>query len=79
VCRYTRVILRNLGSLEALFINGGTFIFQVLRGIESLMTAFVDPAFKAVPENSTAFLIWRIEVSDTDLTWIFRGKRGSMN
>jgi hypothetical protein len=51
----------------------------VLKGIESLMTANMDPAFKAVPQNSTAFLIWRIEVSDTDLRWIFREKWGSMN
>jgi hypothetical protein len=28
------------------------------------MTATVDLAFKAIPRNSTAFLIWRIEVSD---------------
>jgi len=33
----------------------------VLRRIESLMAANVDPAFQAVPQNSTAFLIWRIE------------------
>jgi hypothetical protein len=39
----------------------------VLRGIESLMAANVDPAFKAVPPQSTAFLIWRIEVSGTTL------------
>jgi hypothetical protein len=43
------------------------------------MAANVDPAFQAVPQNSTAFLIWRIEVSDTVLIWIIRGKRGSMN
>jgi hypothetical protein len=45
----------------------GAFIFQVLRRIESLMAATVDPAFKAIPKNSTAFLIWRIEVSDAVL------------
>jgi hypothetical protein len=28
------------------------------------MTATVDLAFKAIPKNSTAFLVWRIEVSD---------------
>jgi hypothetical protein len=38
------------------------------------MTANVDPAFQAVPPNSTAFLIWRIEVSDTLLIWTIRGK-----
>jgi hypothetical protein len=75
VCRYIRVIPRNLEYLETL----ETFIFQVLRGIESLMAANVDPAFKAVPHHSTAFFIWRIEVSDTNLIWIFRGKMGSMN
>jgi hypothetical protein len=68
-----------VGYLEALFINGSTFIFQVLRRIESLMPAIVDPAFQAVSLNSTAFFIWRIEVSDTVLIWIIRGKRGSMN
>jgi hypothetical protein len=33
------------------------------------MTAPVDLAFKAIPKNSTAFLIWRIEVSDTVLDY----------
>jgi hypothetical protein len=43
----------------------GCIYFQVLQTVESLMTATVDPAFRAIPKNSTAFLIWRIEVSDT--------------
>jgi hypothetical protein len=33
------------------------------------MAATVDPAFKAIPKNSTAFLIWRIEVSDAVLVY----------
>jgi hypothetical protein len=49
---------------QYLFIIQDAFIFQVLQRIESLMTAVVDPAFKAIPKNSTAFLLWRIEVSE---------------
>lgn len=33
----------------------------VLRRTESPMANVVDPAFKAIPKNSTCFLVWRIE------------------
>jgi hypothetical protein len=78
VCTYTKVILRNLGHFEALFISWHAFIFQVLRRIESLMAATVDPAFQGIPNNSTGFFIWRIEVSDTVLIWIIRNKKGQL-
>jgi hypothetical protein len=56
-----------VGWIKALLLNWEAFNFQVLQRIESFMSATVDPAFKVIPKNSTAFLIWRVEVSDSVL------------